>query len=338
MGINLRTLLDPEIISLDELSGKAIALDTYNMIYQFLASIRLRDGRPLTDDNENVVSHLMGLLSRTSNLLEAGIKPVFVFDGVPHPLKESTITYRIMRKKEAMEQWKEALSAGDMARARSKAQQTSHFTHEMVRETKHVIELMGIPWVQAPSDGEAQASIMTARGEVYATGSQDFDSILFGSTTLVRNITLSGRRKLPGKQHYVTVNIEKILLPELLETHEISREQLVDMAILIGTDFNEGIKGIGPKKSLKLIKKHGRLEEIMTETGYEIEHYQEIRNIFLNPEATNDYELIWKRPQIDRLVELYVEGHQFKESTVQKYIEKIEKSNPTHKQIRLDFF
>ncbi len=338
MGINLKTLLEPETISLDELSGKIIALDTYNMIYQFLASIRLRDGRPLTDDNDNVVSHLMGLLSRTSNLLEAGIKPVFVFDGAPHPLKESTITYRIMRKKEAMEQWKEALLEGDMERARSKAQQTSHFTHEMVRETKHVIELMGIPWVQATSDGEAQASLMTAKGEVYATGSQDFDSLLFGSTTLIRNITMSGRRKMPGKRHYKTVNIEKIRLSEVLETHGISREQLVDMAILIGTDFNEGIKGIGPKKSLKLIKKHGKLEDVIAETGYEIEHYEEIRNIFLNPEASTDYELIWKRPQIDRLLELYMDGHQFTESTIKKYIEKIEAINPAHRQIRLDFF
>jgi|ETNmetMinimDraft_35_1059890.scaffolds.fasta_scaffold08690_3 flap endonuclease-1 len=338
MGINLRTLLEPETITLEELSGKIIALDAYNMIYQFLASIRMKDGRPLTDDNENVVSHLMGLLSRTSNLLKTGIKPVFVFDGVPHPLKESTITYRIMRKKEAMEEWKKALSAGDMERARSKAQQTSHFTHEMVRETKHVIELMGIPLVQAPSDGEAQASLMTAKGEVDATGSQDFDSLLFGSTTLIRNITMSGRRKMPGKHHYKTVNIEKIRLPELLKTHEITHEQLVDMAILIGTDFNEGIKGIGPKKSLKLIKKHGKLEEIMVETGYEIEHFQEIRNIFLNPMASDDYELIWKKPQIERLVELYVEGHQFKESTIKKYIEKIEASKPAHRQIRLDFF
>ena len=338
MGINLKTLLEPETIALEELSGKIIALDTYNMIYQFLASIRLKDGQPLTDRNGNVVSHLMGLLSRTSNLLEAGIKPVFVFDGAPHPLKESTITYRIMRKKEAMEEWKKALLAGDMDWARSKAQQTSHFTHEMVRETKHVLELMGIPLVQAPSDGEAQASLMTARGEVYATGSQDFDSLLFGSTTLIRNITMSGRRKMPGKRHYKTVTIEKIKLPQVLEAHGITREQLVDMAILIGTDFNEGIKGIGPKKSLKLINKHGTLEEIMAETGYEIEHYKEIRKIFLTPPSTDDYKLIWKKPQIERLMELYVDGHQFNESTIKKYIEKIEASNPTHRQIRLDFF
>lgn len=338
MGINIRSLVEPGAIGLDDLAQKIVALDAYNMIYQFLASIRLNDGQPLTDDHGNVVSHLMGLLARTSNLLEAGIKPVFVFDGVPHPLKESTIAYRVMRKKEAMEEWKRALEEGDLVKARSKAQQTSHFTHEMVRETKHVIELMGLPWVQAPSDGEAQASYMAAKGDVYAVGSQDFDTLLFGSPRLVRNLTISGRRKLPGKRHYVNVNIEKIELQGFLENLGISREQFVDMAVLIGTDFNEGIKGIGPKKSLKLIKEHGNLEEVITQKGYDIERYEEVRDIFLQPNINEDYELRWKRPRVDDLWELYCEGHQFKERTIERYINKFGDSIGTMQQSKLDFF
>ena len=338
MGINLRSLVEPGPIVLEDLSKRIVALDAYNMIYQFLASIRLNDGQPLTDDNGNVVSHLMGLLARTSNLMEAGIKPVFVFDGAPHPLKESTIAYRLMRKKEAMDEWKRALAEGDMKKARSKAQQTSHFTREMARESKYAIELMGLPWVQAPSDGEAQASHMAAKGEVYAAGSQDFDTLLFGSPLLIRNLTISGRRKLPGKRHYVNVNIEKIELREMLENLEITREQLVDMAILMGTDFNEGIKGIGPKKSLKMIREHGDLEKVILEKGYEIEHYREIRKIFLEPSVNEDYELQWKRPRVSDLTEFYIEGHQFKEDTIKKYTDKIKDGAGTIQQTRLEFF
>lgn len=338
MGINLRPLIEPKRMTLEDLSGKTIALDAYNIIYQFLASIRMKDGQPLKDENGNVVSHLMGLLARTANLLESGIKPVFVFDGEPHPLKDSTITYRIMRKQEAMKDWKRALEEGDLERARSKAQQTSHFTHEMARETQYAIELMGLPWVQAPSDGEAQASYMTAKGDVHATGSQDFDSILFGSTRLLRNITISGRRKLPGKHQYTTVHIEEITLEEMLERLEITREQLVDMAILMGTDFNEGIKGIGPKKSLKLLKEYGTLEKVMEEKELVIEHYGEIRDIFLNPNIVNDYHLSWKRPRIDKLRELYVDVHQFKGTTIGKYLDKMEKNPGSIQQSKLDFF
>jgi len=338
MGINLRPLLEPKRVTLEGLSGKIIALDAYNIIYQFLASIRMKDGQPLKDERGNIVSHLMGLLARTANLLEGGIKPVFVFDGKPHSLKDSTITYRVMRKQEAMVDWKRALEEGDLERARSKAQQTSHFTHEMARETQYAIELMGLPWVQAPSDGEAQASYMTARGDVYATGSQDFDSILFGSTRLLRNITISGRRKLPGKHQYATVHIEEITLEEMFERLEITREQLVDMAILMGTDFNEGIKGIGPKKSLKLLKEYGNLEKVMEEKELVIDHYDEIRNIFLNPGIVDDYHLAWKRPRMDKLRELYVEIHQFKEATISKYLDKMGKGAGLLQQSRLDFF
>ena len=338
MGINLRSIVEPTTVTFNELSGKIIAFDAYNMIYQFLASIRLNDGNPLTDENGNVVSHLMGLLSRTSNLLENGIKPVFVFDGVPHPLKDSTITYRIMRKKEAMEDWKKALEEGDMKRARSKAQQTSHFTREMVRETQHVLNLMGLPWIEALSDGEAQASFMSLRGDVDATASQDFDCLLFGSSKLLRNVGFSGRRKLPGGRGYRSVDIEMLILEELLAALNVTREQLVDMAILIGTDFNEGIKGIGPKKSLKLIREHGSLEKVIEEKEYEIESYQEVRNIFLEPNVLKDYRLEWVKPRMDELKTLYVEAHQFKASTVERYFEKIEK-NPAHlRQSSLDFF
>ncbi len=338
MGINFRSLVEPEKLELDELSGKAIAFDAYNMIYQFLASIRLKDGQPLKDEKGNVVSHLMGLLARTSNLLEAGIKPVFVFDGVPHPLKDSTITYRIMRKKEAMEEWKRAIEEGDMERARSKAQQTSHFTKEMVRETQYVLELMGLPWIGAPSDGEGQASYMAGRGDVYATASQDFDCLLYGSTRLLRNVTISGRRKMPGRKEYRSVDIEMITLQTLLDDLGITREQIVDMAILMGTDFNEGIKGIGPKKSLKLLREYGSLEGVMEEKDYELEHYREIRKIFLAPEVVEDYELRWGRPDMAELRSLYVGVHQFKEETINRYLEKIKKCPVNVRQSSLDFF
>ncbi len=324
MGINLKALVISENIKLDDLSGKVLALDAYNIIYQFLSSIRTYDGEPLKDENGNVVSHILGLLTRTSNLIESGIKPVFVFDGEPHPLKESTITYRKMRKLEAMEEWKKALEEGDMKRARSKAQQTSHFTIEMVRECKHVLDLMGIPHVQAPSDGEGQASYMAGKGNVHGTASQDFDCLLYGCPLMIRNISISGRRKLPGRNKYVSVSVQQIALNSSLSALEISREQLIDMAILMGTDFNEGIKGVGPKTALKLLKNHGTLEEVIEEKGYELPHYGAIREIFLDPDVTDDYDLKWSSPRIDDLKELYIGGHQFKEETIAKHLEKLE--------------
>jgi len=323
MGVNLKPLTSPEAISLDELKGKVIAIDAYNALHQFLSIIRQRDGTLLKDSSGEVTSHLTGLLYRTSNLVEKGIKPIYVFDGKPHPLKMDTLNGRKAIKEKAMEEWERAKERGDMEEARKKAQQTSVLSKEMVEEAKKLLEALGIPYVQAPGEGEAQASFMCMKGDADFVSSQDFDCLLFGAPMLVRNVAITGKRKMPGRQKWVNVSPEKIVLQDVLSEHGITREQLVDIAILVGTDFNKGVKGIGPKTALKLIKKYGRIEEVLREEDISgLDNIDEVRNIFLNPSVAEDYSTEWKAVNEEGVINFLCGEHQFGEKRVRHALEK----------------
>ncbi|MEM3984060.1 MAG: flap endonuclease-1, partial [Sulfolobales archaeon] len=300
MGVNIRDIVPEECVrvinDLRELKGKVIAIDAYNALYQFLTAIRQPDGTPLMDSKGRVTSHLSGLFYRTINLLESGIKPVYVFDGKPPELKAKELSDRIGVKEEARRKYEEAISVGDLEAARRYAQMSAYLTNEMVKASKELLTAMGIPWVQAPSEGEAQAALMVVWGDAWATASQDYDSLLFGSLRLVRNLTISGRRKLPKKEVYVEIKPEVIELEVLLRSLGISRDQLIDIAILIGTDYNpEGVKGIGPKTAYQLIKSFGSLEKaVKSIPGAKFPvPPDEIRNLFKNPQVTRDYTLEW---------------------------------------------
>ncbi len=289
MGVNLSDLTEPKSMEMEDLRGKKVAIDTYNIVYQFMSAIRQPDGYPLCDSKGRTTSHLTGLLHRTASLIEAGIEPVFVFDGKPHPLKQATLDGRKERREKAEQEWKDAVERGDMKTAHTKAQQTSRMTDEVKESAKKLIRYMGLPMVDAPSDGEQEAAYICRRKDVWATASQDFDSLLFGTPVLLRNLTMTGRRKVPGKDIYREIKTEVIDSEEFLRNLGISREQLVDMCILMGTDFNTGIKGIGPKKALKLVRDNGDLESVLRKIGEDIPDYQEIRGIFLDYEGSDDY-------------------------------------------------
>ena len=289
MGVNLSDLTEPKSMEMKDLRGKKVAIDTYNIVYQFMSAIRQPDGYPLCDSKGRTTSHLTGLLHRTASLIEAGIEPVFVFDGKPHPLKQATLDGRKERREKAEQEWKDAVERGDMKTAHTKAQQTSRMTDEVKESAKELIRYMGLPIVDAPSDGEQEAAYICRRKDVWATASQDFDSLLFGTPVLLRNLTMTGRRKVPGKDIYREIKTEVIDSEEFLRNLGISREQLVDMCILMGTDFNTGIKGIGPKKALKLVRDNGDLESVLRKIGEDIPDYQEIRGIFLDYEGSDDY-------------------------------------------------
>ena len=289
MGVNLSDLTEPKSMEMEDLRGKKVAIDTYNIVYQFMSAIRQPDGYPLCDSKGRTTSHLTGLLHRTASLIEAGIEPVFVFDGKPHPLKQATLDGRKERREKAEQEWKDAVERGDMKTAHTKAQQTSRMTDEVKESAKELIRHMGLPIVDAPSDGEQEAAYICRRKDVWATASQDFDSLLFGTPVLLRNLTMTGRRKVPGKDIYREIKTEVIDSEEFLRNLGISREQLVDMCILMGTDFNTGIKGIGPKKALKLVRENGDLESVLRKIGEDIPDYQEIRGIFLDYEGSDDY-------------------------------------------------
>lgn len=342
MGINLRDVLiaHPE----DDISafeGRVLALDAYNAIYQFLSSIRQPDGTPLMDAQGRVTSHLSGVLYRTSSIMAKGVRMVFVFDGPPHPLKMETLEARREVKRKARKAWEKALAEGDMEGARMKAQQTSVLDKAMVAETKDLLDVMGVPWVDAPGDGEAQASYMSARGDVWAVASQDYDCLLYGSSLLVRNATLSGRRKLPGRgrREYVQVVPERVDLEENLKAIGLTREQLVDAAILVGTDFNPGIKGIGPKSAIKLLKANRDLEGVLRAKGEEVEHADEIRSIFLKPAVNDEYTTTFRKVDEDAALRLLVDDHQFSQSRVLSALRKLEvKAAEPTQQRSLDAF
>ena len=336
MGVNISDIVPRAKRSLTDLKGKWVAIDAYNTLYQFLSIIRQPDGTPLKDSQGRTTSHLTGLLYRTTNLMETGVKLVYVFDGKPHELKSDTIEGRRQIKEKAKEEWKIALEKGDLERARTKAQQTSVLTSDMVDASNELLRCLGIPCVQSPRDGEAQASYMASKGHVWAAASQDFDSLLFGAPTLIRNLTITGKRKLPRRREYVNVEPEEVTLDETLTSLEIKRDQLIDLAILVGTDFNEGIKGIGPKKALKLIKKHKNLEKVIEEKGFTIENFEEVRNIFLKPDVTDEYEISLGKIDVDGVMKLLVDNYDFSEGRVRGALEKVEISRRSEVQKKLD--
>jgi flap endonuclease-1 len=336
MGINISDIVTKEKKNLSEFQGKWIAIDAYNTLYQFLSIIRQPDGTPLKDSQGRITSHLTGLLYRTTNLMEAGVKLVFVFDGKPHELKSGTVEDRRHVRERAREEWKIALEEGDMERARTKAQQTSVLSSDMVDAAKELLGGLGIPWVQSIRDGEAQASYMATKGHVWGVASQDFDSLLFGAPTLVRNLTITGRRKLPRRREYVNVLPEEVDLNETLSSLEITREQLVDLAILVGTDFNEGIKGIGPKKALKLVRQFENLENIFPEKGFTVDNYEDVRNIFLNPEVTDEYDINQGRIDEPAVVGLLADEYDFSKERVKAALRKVVEQREVEAQKSLD--
>ena len=336
MGVNLSAVVQAEKRKMTDFSGWTVAVDAYNTIYQFISIIRQPDGTPLVDRMGRITSHLSGILYRTTNLMEAGIKPVYVFDGRPDELKNNTIAQRKAVKEKAMAEYQKAVEEGDMETARTKAQQTSKLTWEMVEESKRLLDMMGVPYVQAPSEGEAQASYMAMKGTVNAAASQDFDSLLFGAPMLIRNLTITGRRKLPRKRVYVNIEPELIELGKALAMLGITRKQLVDMAIMIGTDFNPGVRGIGPKKALKLIRKHGTLEAVMREKSLDIPNYERVRSIFLEPAVTDDFNIIWKDPDIAEIKGYLCGERDFSENRVASAVNRMMKARRKGDQRTLD--
>ncbi|MDE1872190.1 MAG: flap endonuclease-1 [Thaumarchaeota archaeon] len=293
MGLDLKALCVREKTNLESFASKIVAIDAYNAIYQFLSIIRGPDGLPLTDYSGKITSHITGLFYRNINFLSLGIKPVYVFDGKPPSLKSAEIERRKQIKKEATIKYENAISQGRYEDAKKYAQQTSILRDEMVEDSKRLLSLFGIPSVNAPSEGEATAAHMTMTGQAHVSASQDFDSLLFGAKKLVRNFTNSGKRKLPNRNTTIEVEPEIIDLVKTLDSLDVTREQLVDVGILIGTDFNpDGFERVGPKTALKAIKQHGRLEEIpqIQEKLDQID-YNQIRDIFLNPKVAAVSEL-----------------------------------------------
>ncbi|MGV8084669.1 MAG: flap endonuclease-1 [Candidatus Bilamarchaeum sp.] len=331
MGVDLGDLVQKETISVDSFSGKTLALDSYNILYQFLSSIRQEDGTPLKDSKGNVTAHLSGLFYRTSKFLEAGIRPIFVFDGKANPLKHKVQQERIEAKETAIAKWKAALEVGNADEARKYAQATGKLTREMVAESIELLSALGVPSIQAVSDGEAQAAMMVQKGLAYATASQDYDALLFGSPLLIRNLSISGRRKVPRQDRYVLVEPEQLSLKDSLSFMGIDRLQLILLGTLLGTDFNEGVPRVGPKTALKIVKENKTPDQLISyvKTKYEYEFevdLNEVIQIFLNPPYTDVADIKWNSPDLERISKILVDKHDFSIERVEKTINDLKKT------------
>jgi len=326
VGVDLADVVIEQPLTLEGMSGRILAVDAYNALYQFLAIIRQPDGTPLKDHSGRITSHLSGILYRTANLAEKGVKTTFVFDGKPPELKQQEILKRREIKQEAKVRYERAIQEGRIEDARTYAQATSQVKDTMVSDAKKLLDALGISWLQAPSEGEAQAAYIAARGDVWGVASQDHDSLLFGAPRMVKNLAITGRRKLPRRDTYVEVEPRLIELSSVLKEMSLTREQLVDVGILIGTDFNpDGIKGIGPKTALKLIQQNGNIEKTI-ETHPDIKpsfDVDQIRQIFLHPNVASDYSLKWSKPDEEKIVDFLCGERDFSEDRVRKAVSKM---------------
>jgi flap endonuclease-1 len=304
VGLPLKDLVAPRSIAWAELAGKALAVDGYNAIYQFLATIRQADGQLFTDSRGSVTSHLIGVLYRTTSLLSEGVLPVWVFDGKPPELKSATLSARFKVKEKAEAEWKAALAAGDLETAKRKASATSRLTKPMVEEIRELLDGLGVPTISAPSEGESQASFLAAQGRVWGVGSEDYDSLLFGAPRLIRGLAArGGRGGTPAAQI--------IDRSETLETLGVSGEELILIGLLIGTDFNDGAPGIGPKRALKIAQKHLGFDASLRSVGLDPEALAPAAELFRHPEVVDVPIPSFGPIQTDALHRLLVEGHDF---------------------------
>jgi len=320
MGVALRDIIAPykKPAETQDLTGVA-SIDAYNALYQFLSIIRQPDGTPLMDAKGRVTSHLSGIFYRTSNFLQQGIQPVWIFDGKPPELKSRTIDERRAIREEAQEKWNQAKREGDTAGAFRYAMASSRLDDEILYSARELLGLLGVPVIDAPSEGEAEASNMVRTGAARYVASQDYDTLLFGAPLLVRNLTVSGKRRLHGRM--VNVQPETVVLEEVLTGLGLSREELIDVAILVGTDFNEGAAGVGAKTALKRVKA-GEFGDVISSKLPDLDP-EPVRSFFLNPPVSDSYPLEWKKPEHDRIIAFLCENFGFSEDRINPILEKI---------------
>jgi len=343
MGVALSSLVTAEEVDLSKFKNKILAIDGMNMLYQFATTIRQADGTPLKDSKGNVTSHLTGLFSRISKLIMGNVKLVFVFDGEMPELKKLERERRDKLKNEAMASFEEARESGDIAEMKKYASRTTRVTKEMVEEAIKLITAFGLPVIRAPFEGEAQASYMVSKGDCDYVSSQDFDCLLYGAPNVVRNLSISLKRKKINALTYKTVMPEILTLKKVLSDLDLTRDGLIALAMLIGTDFNiGGVKGLGPKKGLKLIKDNDEdLEKIFSSISFEEQFgisWEKVFNTIKNMPVSDDYKLEWKGVDREEILKILVDEHEFNRERVENTLNEIEKEQKSAKQTSLGKF
>ncbi len=341
MGVQISDIIPRKEIKLSDLKGKTLAIDAFNTLYQFLTTIRQPDGTPLMDKAGNITSHLSGLFYRNINLLQEGIKPVYIFDGIPPELKQKEIENRREAKRVAEEKYKEAKVKEDIQGMKKYSGRFVKITDEIIQQSKELLEALGIPVIQAPSEGEAEAAVLARAEKVWAAASQDYDAILYGAPYLVRNLTSARRKKMPSGL-YLDINPELIEFQAVVRELEIDKDQLICLAILVGTDYNPGgVKGLGQKRALEIVQRYKYPIEIFKYVSKKFDFIFEWQEIFkqfheYEPSYTEDIE--FKEVNEKKVKEILL-SHEFSEKRIDSGLQKLRKITESKKQRGLgDFF
>ena len=338
MGLSIRDIIPRKEIEFAELNGKTVCVDAFNTLYQFLSSVRQMDGTPLMDDKKRVTSHLSGIFYRNVALLSENIKLVYVFDGKAPSLKAKTHKKRKEVRDVAEEKYEAAKTEEDVSAMRKYSGQLLRLDEDMIKESKELLKAMGIAVVQAPSEGEAEASYLCKTKDAYAVISQDYDSLLFGAPRLIQNLTLARRRKTFSG--YVEVKPEVMELEKVLNELEINLDQLICLGILVGTDYNpKGVPGIGQKKALDVVRKFKQPVLIFKEVEERIHSlpeedqfdWKEIFQLF-HKHDVKDAEFDFGEIDEEKIKKILVKEHDFSEDRVDRQLEKLREVKEKKKQ------
>jgi flap endonuclease-1 len=342
MGVQISDIVPKKEIEFLELKEKVIAIDAMNTLYQFLTTIRQQDGTPLMDKNGEVTSHISGLVYRNLALLEEGIKPIYVFDGIPSELKAKELRERAERKELAGDKYQKAKEEGDFGGMKKYSSQMVKVNSKLIEESKIVLNLMGIPFVSSKDEGEAEAAALVKRGFVWASASQDYDSLLYGATRLIRNLTLARKRR-SSSGIMVDTQIELIELQSVLDHLMIGLEQLICLGILVGTDFNPGgVRGIGQRKALEIVQKYKYPIDIFgfveKSEKYSLDfNWQEVFREFKEYDGNGREDLSRKKADLDRLKDFLI-SRDFSEERVNSILERLRSLEEKSKQKGLKEF
>ncbi|MAG37825.1 flap endonuclease-1 [Candidatus Pacearchaeota archaeon] len=325
MGLQIGDIVPRKSLEFSDLKGKVVAVDAFNAIYQFLSSIRQPDGTPLMDNEKRVTSHLSGLFYRNIALLSEGMKLIYVFDGESPELKNRMKEERRERKAEARDKYEAARDEEDIDSMGKYGKQIGTLDSEKIEESKELLEAMGVAVVQAPGEGEMQAAQLVKDGEAYAVASQDYDALVVGADRLIQNLTLARKRRL-GNGTYVFISPELIEYKKTLQSLQLDTDQLISLAILVGSDFNpKGVHGIGPKKALSLVKEKkfpAVIFKELEEQGKLNFNWKDVFEIFKKPDVKKE-KIVFPKMNIEKIKEILVERHDFSLERVEKQLEKL---------------
>ncbi|ELY57089.1 flap endonuclease-1 [Natronococcus amylolyticus DSM 10524] len=272
----LRDIAVIEDVPFDEIEG-VIAVDAHNWLYRYLTTtVKWTSSEKYTTADGTEVANLIGIVQGISRFFEHDVTPVMVFDGGPSQLKEDEIESRREQRRTYEEQLETAREEGDQVAIAQLESRTQRLTPTIQETSRELLELLDVPVVEAPAEGEAQAAHVVKRGDADYVGSEDYDALLFGAPLTLRQLTSKGDPELMD-------------LEATLERHDLTLEQLIDAAILIGTDFNEGVSGIGPKTAISEITEHGDLWSVLEARGDTVEYGDRVRQLFRDPNVTDDY-------------------------------------------------